>query len=601
MNLKFKTCSLILTILVSRVTLSQTNLSFESGLTNWTTTGGVGKVVIDNANAYDGTKCVKIGPGSGGVWQNFSTSPLSLFWFGAWIKTTSDHDYGHIAVRFFDADSVLLMELIREPVSGTSWKNPGVYYETPAKTKYFQIGIIGDSTNVGYVYGDLFYSVVTWPDPVYTPRCNLDQYMKPFWNTDTIFNETVFMYQASGASVATGTLFYTPMKILSVKKFDLNTSYTEGNDYTIIGKTISKISASTMPYKKQSDLNFNNWNWNNLQSQWVVVTYIPQTNDWKGPIFKYKGDQMPNTMQKLKSHQPLKIVALGMSITRGKDVSNYDKVAPYMPNYINSFAYQLRKKYGYNDIIAINASLPGSSADWAAMYADKYVNPYNPDIVILDFGMNDNGWASPAVFKANIQTAMSKIKAGCPNVEFILLSNLLFDPTYLIDGTLPTIYSRMRGYNTELQSLETTGIIDLDMTTTSDSIYNRKKPKDCLTNPLHPNDYMARWYAQGMFALLDSTNTRTVSESKELSFNDFFKIYPNPSKDGTFTVNISATNTKNGVELSIYDINGNLINRFRQIVDIKEYNASDLKINKGIFIIKMQVNGIYMSKTLIIE
>jgi len=40
----------------------------------------------------------------------------------------------------------------------------------------------------------------------------------------------------------------------------------------------------------------------------------------------------------------------------------------------------------------------------------------------------------------------------------------------------------------------------MDMTTLSDAIYKRKKARDCIVNPLHPNDYLARWYAQGMLA-----------------------------------------------------------------------------------------------------
>ena len=40
------------------------------------------------------------------------------------------------------------------------------------------------------------------------------------------------------------------------------------------------------------------------------------------------------------------------------------------------------------------------------------------------------------------------------------------------------------------------------MYATGDAIYRRKKAKDCLVNPLHPNDYLARWYAQSLTALL---------------------------------------------------------------------------------------------------
>ena len=45
-------------------------------------------------------------------------------------------------------------------------------------------------------------------------------------------------------------------------------------------------------------------------------------------------------------------------------------------------------------------------------------------------------------------------------------------------------------------------LVDLNMTGISDFLYRMKKAKDCIVNPLHPNDYMARWYAQGMIALV---------------------------------------------------------------------------------------------------
>jgi len=64
--------------------------------------------------------------------------------------------------------------------------------------------------------------------------------------------------------------------------------------------------------------------------------------------------------------------------------------------------------------------------------------------------------------------------------------------------------SNMQGYKDQLLQLETTGIVNLDMTTLTDAIYLRKKAKDCIANPLHPNDYLARWYAQALTALLQN-------------------------------------------------------------------------------------------------
>ncbi|MGH7971641.1 MAG: hypothetical protein ACREIC_23245, partial [Limisphaerales bacterium] len=36
----------------------------------------------------------------------------------------------------------------------------------------------------------------------------------------------------------------------------------------------------------------------------------------------------------------------------------------------------------------------------------------------------------------------------------------------------------------------------------SEWVYAAKKAKDCMNDPLHPNDYFARWYAQSLVAAL---------------------------------------------------------------------------------------------------
>ncbi len=40
------------------------------------------------------------------------------------------------------------------------------------------------------------------------------------------------------------------------------------------------------------------------------------------------------------------------------------------------------------------------------------------------------------------------------------------------------------------------------MNAISGTLLAAKKPKDLIANPLHPNDFLARWYAQGLAALL---------------------------------------------------------------------------------------------------
>jgi len=175
-----------------------------------------------------------------------------------------------------------------------------------------------------------------------------------------------------------------------------------------------------------------------------------------------------------------------------------------MPTYVDLFARQLRKAYHYDRIKLFNAGLPGSVVDWGAQYADRYINPLKPDLVILDFGMNDFWRMSPDQFKGYMQTIISKIKAANPKVEFILLSNMAFDPDYVLDSDKykPFYQGNLEGYSKVLKDMEANGMVNLDMYSISQVIYSKKKAKDCLVNPLHPNDYLARWYAQGLAALL---------------------------------------------------------------------------------------------------
>ena len=52
------------------------------------------------------------------------------------------------------------------------------------------------------------------------------------------------------------------------------------------------------------------------------------------------------------------------------------------------------------------------------------------------------------------------------------------------------------------------GVQFVDMTAISEAVYAAKKPKDCLNDPLHPNDFLARWYAQSLVAALDPDSGR---------------------------------------------------------------------------------------------
>lgn len=491
----------ILTAISVHVSAQEKN-DFEHGLSGWTAKG---RVTLDKENAYKGNSCVKIGTGYAVLKKRIAVAPFSIVLFNAQVKSGDTLTKAYSFIRFYNSKQKRLLEYKSKGIISTTYQQTGNYTESPPETSYMEIGIENDPDNKGYVYVDDFEieKNVGAPKIKHQPVCDLDQYMRPFWKSDTIYNETVLLYAKDG-SAADGKLLYTPDKILSVKKFDLKITYKPDVDYSVSGNIITRLQNSSMPFR--ADTSFDTKKdlaWFDLQSQWIVVTYTHH-DQWDGPSPVFKGGRMPGVMAKLKAGAPVKIAALGMSITRGMDVSGYDDVSPYMPAYVDLFAAELKKAYHNNRIKLYNAGLPGAVVDWGAQYADKYINPLKPDLVIIDFGMNDFWRYTPEQFEGYIQTIIKKVRAGNQQAEFLLLSNMKFDPDYVLDSDKNKAWylANMEGYNKVLQQMEAKGIVNLDMTTLSDAIYKRKKAKDCIANPLHPNDYMARWYAQGMAQLL---------------------------------------------------------------------------------------------------
>ena len=480
---------------------AQTNPDFELGLKGWQIKGKPANFTIQNTGARHGNAFARIsGPGT--LQTRVNVRPLSIMLYNIYLKADKKGDGAYAFISFYDAQNRLILSYKNKSVDTTAWQQTGNYTETPAKTSFAIIGVTKNNEGDADADNLSVETNIGEPKTYHAPQCNLDDYMKPFWKSDTIYDETVLLYAKSGGR-ASGELLYMPDKMISVKDFGGTVHYEPGRDYTLNGNVLIRTPNSRAPFRADTSFDQKDINWFNTQSQWITVTYTHH-DKWNGPVPVFKGNMQPRTMTKLKAQKPLRIVAFGMSITRGMDVSSYDTVPPYMPTYVDLFARQLRKAYHDNSIKLINAGLPGSWVTWGEQYADKYVNPLKPDLVILDFGMNDFWRTPPQEFKGYMETIIKKIRVGNPNVEFILLSNMAFDPDYVLDSDKYKSYyqGNLEGYSKVLKAMETNGMVNLDMYSISQAIYNKKKAKDCLVNPLHPNDYMARWYAQGLAQLL---------------------------------------------------------------------------------------------------
>jgi lysophospholipase L1-like esterase len=128
------------------------------------------------------------------------------------------------------------------------------------------------------------------------------------------------------------------------------------------------------------------------------------------------------------------------------------------------------------------------------------VNSLNPDLVLIAFGQNDFWSISASSFAANIADITRTVRAQNPKAEFLLISPLRFDPAYTTNSEY---WNTVGEYAKKLKAMTGPGVQFVDMTAISEWVYAAKKPKDCMNDPLHPNDYFARWYAQCLVAALD--------------------------------------------------------------------------------------------------
>jgi lysophospholipase L1-like esterase len=202
------------------------------------------------------------------------------------------------------------------------------------------------------------------------------------------------------------------------------------------------------------------------------------------------------------------VVAYGDSITHGIGTSRLMHISPYMPPYPELFVARLKQIYHDDDIQLFNSAQSGATSDWGARMAGRMVASLNPDLVTIAFGQNDF-WGTPAdTFGNNITNIIQTVRSKNPRAEFLLVSTLRFDPAY----TTNSAYWKSVGeYAAKLKGMAGPGVQFVDMTAISGAIYAAKKPKDCLNDPLHPNDFLARWYAQSLMAALDPASNRPVA------------------------------------------------------------------------------------------
>lgn len=364
----------------------------------------------------------------------------------------------------------------------------------------------------------------------------------PFWLSTTMNNESVLLMKDGDET--SGELMFTPTKVLKVTDSSRNIVYKEGTDYTISGRKIIMVSGSTIPYldkevlygismpsnqglstqptsaygkeKGYSSVLYTEGSF--VFTHQISVTYEYTNSEYTGLRQSYEGASLPNTIKKLEAKEALSIVVFGDSISTGCNasgsglVSLYDDpnaqyvswgIAPNIESFPELFRDALVDHYG-SDISLLSASKGGMDTNWGKQNAKTRAYNldygYDPDLVIIHFGVNDaTEYMSEALFKKNIETIITDIRSvSSKTVEFILVGSAMGSKDAVQWGMGTNYFQQLSEISSEFD-----GVIAVNVGEVQQAFVGRKKYQDLTTNNVnHPNDYVHRLYAMMLASAL---------------------------------------------------------------------------------------------------
>lgn len=357
-------------------------------------------------------------------------------------------------------------------------------------------------------------------------RFSPEVYLKPFWYTREIYNETVMFVGQND----TAKLLYEPEQILSVLEYGLQSSYEEGKDYIVEKGSIRRGTESSIPfwqaheyYRATPDAYTIGVDQNTVTGlpegkrylkygegdtftkNQIAVTYTTNCA-WKGPIPVGKSERFSNVLTKLQAGEETKLLFYGDSITTGCNASGTAQggnVAPYMPSFPEMVCDYLENKFK-SEIVYINTAVGGKDVNWGQSELDERVIAHSPDLIFIGFGMND-GKKTIDAYRSGVQNMIDSIHTALPNAEVVLLATML--PNYEADSGWN---GNQKHFASELLRLEQlydfAGVANI--TEMHRAMFDAgKRYRDVTGNNInHPNDFVVRLYAQVILKTLLGQN-----------------------------------------------------------------------------------------------
>ena len=371
--------------------------------------------------------------------------------------------------------------------------------------------------------GQEFHKKVTSADFDYeqldSSKYDVAKYTTPFWEGNIVYNEFVYPIMNEENILAPFELMYYADEIVSVRDHTLEHTYVEGIDYILSEGKLVVLPNGNIRVKMQEDIHqksnpnnypitymyphldgegFEYWNDQDIHNRMLVVTYI-HNDKWDMIVPQSAADKLTKTMEKLENGEPLSIVFTGDSNAVGFNSSRIMATKPYADGYTIMAVKALREKYSGNIKFA-NTAVGGSNASFTEEQLEADILRYNPDLVVIAFGMNDAQMHTVQQYKDNINGRIEYIKRNLPDCEILLVTTMLANPWVFDAETYKEFASAL--YDVE-QQWDGVGLCDPQALQLS---LMETKGKEFLCfmgdNLVHPNDYGMRIIAQCVIAAL---------------------------------------------------------------------------------------------------
>lgn len=223
----------------------------------------------------------------------------------------------------------------------------------------------------------------------------------------------------------------------------------------------------------------------------AVVDYVAVPGTCFPQLPALAEGQLPRFCAKLKEGKaPLSCILIGDSISEGYNASEFVKVFPYAPPYLNQFARALKEKYRTH-ISVTNAAIGGTGCGGSARIECRWLQP-ECDLLMIAYGMNDFGGMTPEEYRDIIGGIVEKKRALHPETEFILISSMTRNPLWHGDIT-----ERSTAFAAALGELSSPWCAVADVHSFWRFILEKKDYYDLTGNGVnHPNDYGHQLYCK---------------------------------------------------------------------------------------------------------